>query len=312
MLMSKREGLQRGKGLQGLFVLTVVLFLVLFTSGCDMDRAEATRQLNQGMAAMSGGDTSAAVAHMEAALQADPGFAEAAYYLGQVYHMRTRDLEQALRYYRRAYDLDPENPRYSYRLATVLALSEDHEEAVRYFERAIDSAPDYARAYFSKGRSLEADQKFSEALQAYMRAIEINPRLRMTADDPGGEHYHALGDLYLRFRLFDHAARVYENGFANNLNSPRLSLGLGTALLGLGRASEAAQAFRQTLEIDPRNGPANFNLVVALRDAGDLDGAIAHGENLLETGAGLNEGRARALQLMLDDLREEKDDEEDS
>lgn len=290
----------------GLLLILAILLVALV--GCDMSRAEATRQMSQGMAAFSGGDTPTAISHMEAALEADPGFAEAAYYLGQIYQMRANDLEQAARNYRRALDLDSTNARYAYRLASVLALQDKHEEAIQHFQIALEHEPEYARAWFSKGRSLDAIGEFNEAVTAYSRAIELNPRLRMAADDPGGEHYHALGDLYLRFRLFDHAARVYENGSANNRNSPRLFHGHGVALLQLGRYAEAVEVFESTLEVAPRHGSANYNLVVALRGAGERERAIAQGERLLETGAGLNEARQRAVQAMLTDLREEEED----
>lgn len=294
-----------GKRTSIFLVLMITLFVL---AGCDMNRAEATRQLSQGMAAFSGGDTPTAIGHMEAALEADPGFAEAAYYLGQVYQMRSNDLDQAARNYRRALDLDSSNARYAYRLATVLAEQGKHEEAVQHFQIALDNEPEYARAWLQKGLSLDAMGEFAEAVSAYTRAIETNPRLRMAADDPGGEHYHALGDLYLRFRLFDHAARVYENGAVNNANSPRLFHGQGVALLQLGRYDEAVEAFESTLRIDPRHGSANFNLVVALRSAGERDQAIAQAEKLIETGAGLNEPRLRAVQALLNDLKEEEED----
>lgn len=297
----------RHRGILGALILLVVGCAV----GCSLERAEATRQLNQGLAAMSGGDTSTVVTHLEAALEADPGFAEAAYYLGQVHQMRNRNFNEAARFYRRANDLEPENPRYAYRLGTVLAQQDNHAEAIRFFDEAVGQAPDYARAWFAKGLSQEAEGEFGAALDSYMEAIRVNPRLRMTANDPGGEHYHALGDLYVRFRLFDHAVSVYENGFANNPQSPRLSQGLGTALMGLNRPDDAVRAFENTLELDAQNGPANFNLTVALRDAGRLGEAIAHGEKVLASGAGLNEARGRALELLLEDLRLEREDVED-
>ncbi len=294
--------------LNGGFLLFVAAFLLV---GCDFDRTAAVRELNNGLAAFSAGDSSEAVAFMEAALQADPTFSEAAYYQGQVYQVRVGDLEAAARSYRRALDIDGDNPRYAYRLGHVLAEQGDHEGAIRNFEIAVLNDPEYARAWFAKGLSEDAAGQFTDAIDSYARAIEINPRLRMDESDPGGEHYHALGDLYLRFRLFDHAAQVYENGARNNVSSPRMSHGHGVALMQLGQFEEAARSFEDTLKLDSRHGSANFNLAVAHNSQGNRDAAIKQLEGLLEYGgAGLNQARLQGAQALLSELTAEDEIEE--
>ncbi len=308
----KRAGQKKRFSTMSLTVGLGTLCLILLVTGCSFDRAEAVREFNMGLNAYNHGETSDAIAHMEAAVQRDPTFAEASYYLGQVYQVRAQNFDAAEGAYRRALDIDPENPRYAYRLGHVQAESGQHERAINSFRTAVELEPTYARAWFAKGMSQEALGQFAEAADTYGRAIEANPRLRMAADDIGGGHYHALGDLYLRFRLFDHAARVYENGARNNPEQPRLHHGLGVAQMQLGLFDDAAESFQATLAIDPRHSSANFNLAVAHASRGDRDSAIELLERLSEGGGrGMDGPRLAAVRNLLGDLRAEIEAEEE-
>ncbi len=285
------------------------LMSLVLLAGCDADRAEAVRHFNDGMAAFQADSSSQAAEHMERALEVDPTFHEAAYTLGQVQQRRLGEPGEAANRFRQALDQDPDNPDYAYRLASALAESEDHESAVDYFAKAVDLKPDYARAWFEKGMSLDALGDSRAAVDAYTEAIVQNPRLRMDEADIGGEHYHAMGDLYLRYRLNDHAVQVYENGVKNNPDSVRLHHGLAVALLEANRPAEAVDSFRAALELDEEHASANFNLAVALHEAGETDDAIDQLEMLQEAGHGLTEARARATQALLEELKFERDEE---
>ena len=275
--------------------------MVALLLACNPDRAEAVDYYNQGMAA---GSSEATAEFMEQALEVDPTFTEAAYSLGQVYQFRLSDPESAEEQFRLALRHESDNPRYAYRLATTLADQGEHEEAVEYFREAIELHPQYARAWFEKGMSQDAAGESAEAAQTYMRAIEVNPRLRMDEQDAGGEHYHALADLYLRYRLFDHAVRVYENGVRNNPASPRLSHGLGISLMELERFEEAVEAFEKTLDIDEDHAWANYNIAIAMDGAGQTEEAIEQLEAILERPSReMTETHIHAAQRLLDDLQ---------
>lgn len=307
-----KEGRSIGKSQRPklLWAALGLMILLVTLTGCDFDRMAAEREMSAGMAAYGLGDNPTAIAHMERALLEDPTFAHAAYTMGQIHQMRTNNLEEAARAYRRAVDVEPTNTRYLYRLGTVLAEQGDHDGAIRQFQTAVDHDPEYARAWFMMGLSYDAAGEFSEAVAAFTRAIETNPRLRMTAEDPGGEHYHALGDLYLRFRINDHAARVYENGVRNNPNSPRLHHGQGVALMQLERFDQAIESFRATLELDEAHGSAQFNLAVALHSSGDTDAAIEQLQYVTSRPAGLSQAQLRAVQQLYIDLTAEDEEDE--
>lgn len=287
--------------------LAAVILMGLMSTGCNADRTEAVRAYNEGLEAFESGSSSKAVQRMEAALEQDPTFTVAAYTAGQIQQQRLGDPDGAVQNFRRALDHDPDNPRYAYRLGSALADLGEHEEAIGHFEKAVAEDPDYSRAWFEQGMSQETVGDFVEAVESFTKSIETNPRLRMDEDDPGGEAYHALADLYLRFRLYDHAVQVYENGVSNNPSSERLHHGQGVALMRLDRHGDAVDAFESALEIDPEHGSANFNIAVAQHESGDRDAAMEQLEQLIEQGgAGMTEPRRQAAQALLDDLSQEE------
>jgi tetratricopeptide (TPR) repeat protein len=234
-----------------------------------MDRAEAVRTMNNGLEALQLGHTVDAVRYLKEAQAQDPTYAEPAYYLGQIYHMKLVELDNAERYYREARERDPENPQIAYRLGTVLADLNNPSEAEVQFQSAVEKDPEFAKAWFRLGIARETQQKYAEAVEAYMKSIESNARMRMDDEDPGGAAYHALGDIYIRFGFNDKALEVYENGIENNdidsrpLKPARLYQGKGVALLKLLKFSDAAAQFQKALELDGSMTTAIFNLAVA-------------------------------------------------
>ena len=49
------------------------------------------------------------------------------------------------------------------------------EEAIRYYDRAIELNPDYAEAWYNKGVALQAQGNLAEAIECYDRALALNP-----------------------------------------------------------------------------------------------------------------------------------------
>lgn len=289
----------------------VVLMMAVVATGCqqlDRDRTDAVRLYNDARVEFESGSTGSAITLLEESLETDPTFYHAAYMLGQLQHKQLNNPEDAVENYRRALAQEPDNPRFNYRVASALADSGEPEDALDYYREAISLDDENARYWFEKGLSLDAVGDYTEALDAYTTAIEMQPRLRMAEHDPGGEHYHALGDLYYRFRLYQEAIGVYENGVENNPNSARLRHGLGLAAIELERYDVAVEAFEAALERDPEHQAANFSLAEAYRESGDIDAAIEQLEILVEPGArGLDRTQQRAAQGILDELQAERE-----
>ncbi len=297
----------------GVFAAAVVC--VVSASGCEsMDRAEAVRSMNAGLEALELGRTMDAVSELKAAAQKDPTYAEPAYYLGQIYHMKLEELQNAETHYREAQQRDPENPQIAYRLGAVLADQNKWSEAEGSFQQAVQKDAEFAKAWFRLGISQEMQSKWAEAVDSYMASIRANPRMRMDDEDPGGAAYHALGDIYIRFGFYDKALEVYENGIANNdidsrpMKPARLYQGRGVAQLKARKFPEAAQSFKKALEVDGGMYTAIFNLAVAHMAMNQTEEAVAgFNEFTQRADPAVDEARIIAAQGFIQQINEKKE-----
>lgn len=147
--------------------------------------------------------------------------------------------------------------------------------------------------------------EYPAAVESYMKSIRANPRMKMDKEDPGGAAYHALGDLYARFSLYDKSLAVYENGILNNQDASQLYAGRGMAEQNLKRPADAEKSLEKALEMAPHNVAATFNLAVVKHALGQKDGAIKVLENFLNQAS--DPARRQAAQGMLQKLRTSDD-----
>lgn len=286
-----------------------VLLLVGSLAGCDRDRALAVRHLNKGLKAYERGETIRAVEFLKKAAQADADYAKPHYQAAQIHEIDLDEPKEAERHYRSALDIEPKNSDYSYGLARVLASQGDHEEAIRFFRQTVQNDKKHAKGWFRMGLSQRAMGNNADAVDSFMKSINANARMRMDKDDPGGTHYHALGDLYVEFGFYDKALKVYENGILNNEDSPRLYQGRGVAQLRLQRYQQAAQSFEKALEIDSSHATALFNLAVAHEAMGQPKGAMNALDRFLEIAErAKNRARIAAAQGMIQKLKEKEEE----
>jgi len=305
--------MRRSVGMGALWLaMAAVLGLMTSCSGCDADRARAVRVLQEGLKAYQGGGTVQAVEKMEKATEIDPTFAKAHYQAAQVYEVDLEEYGEAERHYRAATDIEPNNAEYTYGLARALGAQGDYEKAVQFYRRTIDNDQKHGKAWFRLGIAQRTLGKHADAVDSFMQAIEVTPRLRMDDDDPGGAHYHKLGDLYVEFGLYDKALKVYENGLYNNPDTPRLYQGRGVAQLELERYEQAAESFQKVLELEETHTSALYNLAVARQQMGNHDEAIQALETFLQVASrGDNRARIAAAQGLMNKLEGQKEANED-
>ena len=148
-----------------------------------------------------------AVKHAKRALLLNPDNLSAILELGAA-HVIKGDLEQALKYYERAQELNPGNPRVDTWMADVfikaryndfgiialeraegikplkahphwmwgVALTENGQtyEAMEHFRKAIDSDSRFLNAYYSLGLALESLDRLDEAIEIYKKAASVD------------------------------------------------------------------------------------------------------------------------------------------
>jgi len=136
--------------------------------------------------------TSAAIEHLDAAIELDPTLLDANLFLGFALAREGRETE-ARRYLERAIRLDVYPPLAMAAYADVLADWGDFADAEALFQKAIKRDPGCVFAIRDYGRSLirnhnpEADNNIERAIKLFERAVAVNPQ--------DAESHYRLGDL---------------------------------------------------------------------------------------------------------------------
>jgi len=187
----------------------------------------------------------------------------------------------------------------------------DLKQAIQYFERAIQIQPDFASAYaglsgawaeigsrdsVAPGRAaalkaLELDPKLSEAHsalarmsmsydwdwasaeQGFKRALELNPNSL--------EYCQCYADLLAGMSRFPEAIAILERGVTLNPLSSAIQAAMGRVLVWQKNYNSAIPHLQKALELDPQNAVADLFLGEAYEVKGDFPKALAATEQYL-------------------------------
>jgi tetratricopeptide (TPR) repeat protein len=136
----------------------------------EIEPGSAAASFNLGLLLGEQGRRRDAIEALRAALAVDPELAAAAYNLGVL--LAETDIDDAIHWCRRAEQLRPREPKYTYTLAFYEHQKGDHEAAIASLKRLIERHPGYADAYRLLGAIHEARGKSSEAFAVYREASE--------------------------------------------------------------------------------------------------------------------------------------------
>jgi len=177
------------------------------------------------------------------------------YWLGKqrMFSRTTDSLEQALEYFDKAIEIDPDFALAYVGLADTYMLLGDYagislNDVLEYGEPAISKAltldGELAEAYVARGAIRAKVGDFATAVGAFQRAIELDPNY--------SKAYHWYGDVLLIYlQQPDAALPLLEKAYALDPVSPPLIVTIGQALVGLGRFAEAMDYYQKALEVEP-------------------------------------------------------------
>ncbi len=194
---------------------------------------------------------------------------------------------RALELYERALAVDPGSREALYNKATTLARAGRAAQALRAFREGRKIHPDDYSLKLGEGLSLrllgrteEAYSVYLDLYKTYADAHEAATNLALIHMDRG-EYAAAVPYLEAARRARPDLAVIRSN--------------LGNAYAGAGRRSEALEAYRRAIEIDPNYGPAHHNLANLLLETGDVEGAVREGRQAEILGVQVRSARLRAL-----------------
>jgi predicted O-linked N-acetylglucosamine transferase (SPINDLY family) len=184
----------------------------------------------------------AAAATCRAAIDRVPGDVAAWNLLGEI--LAATDPAGAEAAWRRALELEPENPEALFHLGNRLREQGTHDAAIALYERALASSPDHSGVLNNLGLALEASGDADRAEACYRRAL--------AAESRHADALANLANLLHGARRYREAALAYERAVAIRRDFPvRFWISRGVTLGELGALSDAEASFREAARLDP-------------------------------------------------------------
>ena len=135
----------------------------------DLEPDSAIVNFNLGLLLAERGQVEEAESLLRSALKADPQMSNAAYNLAVL--VAARDLNDAIKWCRRAAELSPGEPKYAYTLAFYLNQSGELTQSIGLLQELIREVPDYLEAYALLGSALVEQGRAGEARALYKKVL---------------------------------------------------------------------------------------------------------------------------------------------
>jgi len=192
--------------------------------------------------------------------------AHQAFKRGATFH-EAGQLDEALHWYRKNLEIQPENAAALRNLGLVLQTQGKLDKAVATYQKAVTIKSDFAVAHFNLGNALIAQGKLDEALSSFQKAASIKADF--------AEAHCNLGNTLLDLGRLDEAVSSYQRAVSVNPDFADAHYNLGSALKEQGKLDEAVSSFQKAVSIRPDIAEAHSNLGSALRELGKLDEALS-------------------------------------
>ena len=179
------------------------------------------------------------------AIQIDPNLAEAHVSLAMVSFAFDWDWKTAEQEFKRALDLDPNNPdvhqSYSYYLTAMGRLDESFSQ----MQRARELDPASLSKVTGIGEILNYMGRTDEAIQQHKQALEMEPN--------SGFAYWSLGNVYVHKRMYDEAITCYKKAIPLSANSADEPATLAYAYAKSGRRKLALEVIEELVRRSERS-----------------------------------------------------------
>ena len=237
---------------------------------CQQILAGNPRDLNAlhltGLMALQVGVYEVAVNVLRSAIAVDDRVAPLHAALGEALH-RLGNRDDAIRHYRRAIGLAPDNPGPHNALGIALTELGHFDEAIAAYQRALKRHPAFVAAHNNLGNAMRAKGDLAAATECYCKALALKR-------DYAPAHNN-LGIVLLDQDRFDEAGASFNRAIAINANYAAAHYNLGNVARAQGDLTQAAACYRQALSFDPNHVEAHNGLGIVLRERGEIEAAIA-------------------------------------
>ena len=230
-----------------------------------MSEPASAALLREALALHRSGALAEARERYERLIRAEPGHADALYYLALIAHQQGR-LDDCLRLGRDAAAGTPAAARVPYLMGTALSRASRPAEALANFDRAIALQTDFADAHGARANALADLGRRDEALAAYDEALKLKP--------DSAADWCNRGNLLADLGRSDAALASFDRAVALQPDDAQFHFNRANLLNDLGRAEQALAGYDRALALDAQMEGALTNSGLVLRDLGRLNEAL--------------------------------------
>jgi len=244
------ENLKKAIALDSKFVPAYVALAQAYTDRYTYaeDKASAATFLDQ------------ALLILDDAKRIDPDYYPIYNQRGLIYQYKG-DLKKAEAAFKKALELEPNDPVVHYNLAQVYLSQGKLDEALEMLERGVALDPESAQLQLLYGKALAVKGELAKAEEAFKKGTQLDP-LNAGA-------WLSLGQVYYLEKKYDEAVKALQNSIElDPLSYPEAYFYLGRTLLEQGKKEEARSNFSKAVKLAPENAEYHYWLARSLIELG--------------------------------------------
>ncbi len=220
-----------------------------------------------------------AIEYGEKAVEADPHFIEAHYYLARIYqytnwyYREAKEWEKYIELIQEKKVISPEAQKdlaYAYyRLGYSAYQREEYDECIQYLQQSIKISPTMIESHYWLGRVFYEKDRLNDALISWRKVLEIDPyypraeyfyekvKNSLTYGKEAYAYYEEGYNLYEQ-RLYEEAISKYRQAIRLNPHFAQAYYWLGRIYFERGNFQEAANNWQEVLRLEPDNDKAQY------------------------------------------------------
>ena len=261
-----------------LFIFTVLLGLLSFTSNGVADTEKAKESFNKGLEYEKAKDDASAILSYQLCIKEDPNYVDAYLNLGTI-QFKQKKYDEALNNFKIATEKDSKNVDAFKNLGKVEYTLQKYAEAEMSFKSAIAIKPD-AETYKELGKVYYKKKNDAEVINSFNKCHELG----------GGDHltYYMLGKAYEDSNKPE-AIKALKKSASLKPDYYLAHSTLGQIYLNDAKYNEAAAAFKQAMGIKTKSAfraAYNYAIAVESADPENYDANIANWNKYIKMAKG--------------------------
>ncbi len=178
-------------------------------------------------------------------------------------------LDAAIWWYHAALAIDPTDAVAHNNLANALLRQGSADEAIQHYREAVRLWPGYADARFNLGGTLAKHDRLDEAIAEFRAVLKDEAANKLPRPAIMARALRHLGNAHFQKREYEQAVEAYRQSLQLQPGQYRAHYNLALALKKLNRIDEAIEQYRQALRLEPGHAGARAELDALLGNRND-------------------------------------------